>query len=153
MPDIEKTSKVLEDLIQVCRDGENGYREAAEHITSSELRAFFNDQSLERARFARELASELGRLKGDRFDTTAIKGTFTGKMERTWLDVKANLTGSDRTVLESVERGEDRAKEQYQKALSEGLPEAVLGTIRTQAQLVTAAHDHVKLLLDEKLAA
>ena len=153
MPDTEKASKVLEDLIQVCRDGENGYREAAEHITTSELRAFFNDQSLERARFASELASELGRLKGDRYDVTAIKGTFTGKMERTWLDVKANLTGSDRTVLESVERGEDRAKEQYQAALNEGLPEAVLGTVRSQAQLVTAAHDHVKLLLDEKLAA
>ena len=153
MADTQKAIKVLEDLIQVCRDGENGYRDAAEHITSTELRAFFNDQSLERARFAAELTSELARLRGDRFDATAVKGSFGAAMNCTWMDIKAALNGSDRSVLESVETGEASARDTYQKALAEDLPEAIQGTVRSQAQLVTAAHDHVKLLLDEKLAA
>ncbi|HEU0049448.1 MAG TPA: DUF2383 domain-containing protein, partial [Nitrososphaera sp.] len=53
---------VVEKLIETCKDGQNGYRDAAEHVTRPDLRSFFQEQSLERARFAQELESELPRL-------------------------------------------------------------------------------------------
>ena len=53
---------VLEELIQTCKDGQKGYQEAASKIKRSDLKSFFNEQSLERSRFAGELEAELIRL-------------------------------------------------------------------------------------------
>ncbi len=53
---------VIEELIQTCKDGQKGYLEAATHVKRSDLKAFFNEQSLERSRFAGELEAELIRL-------------------------------------------------------------------------------------------
>ena len=55
----EKVISVLEKLIETCRDGQNGYRDAAEHTKSPQLRQFFNQQSIERAQFAGQLENEL----------------------------------------------------------------------------------------------
>ena len=41
-------------------------------------------------------------------------------MHRAWIDTKVALGGGDKTILESVEAGEDRAKEAYQKAIDLG---------------------------------
>src|SRR2546428_132175 len=53
---------VLETLIETCRDGEKGYKDAAEHVKRPDLKAFFAEQSVERGRFPRELEAELARL-------------------------------------------------------------------------------------------
>ena len=47
---------------------------------------------------------------------------MTGALHRAWIDTKANLGGGDKTILESVKSGEDKAKEAYQKALATPLP-------------------------------
>jgi uncharacterized protein (TIGR02284 family) len=140
----------IERLIDACRDGQNGYRDAAEHVTDSELRSYFQGQSLERARFAAELATELERL--GKWEQTH-QGTLAANVERTWFDVKRALGGDDAAILQEVEAGEDRAKAAYEKALKEPLPPAVLGMVRSQAQAVFAAHDHARNLRDRKKAA
>ncbi len=145
-----KVFATIERLIDTCRDGENGYRDAAEHITDSSLRAYFQEQSLERARFAADLAGELERL--GKWEQTH-QGTLAGNMERTWFDLKRALGGDDVTILEQVEAGEDRAKASYEHALGQPLPAALLGIIRSQAQAVFAAHDHARNLRDRKKAA
>jgi uncharacterized protein (TIGR02284 family) len=145
----EKVLGVLERLVDICRDGQQGYLEAAEHISNSELRSFFNQESLERARYAAELESERLRLGAP---PTEANGTVSGTIHRGWLDVTATIAGDD-AVLSAVEQGEDAAKGAYEEALRDQLPESVLGTIRSQAQGVISAHDHVKLLRDRKQAA
>jgi len=50
----------LQRLARLCRDAQQGYLEAAEHIGDSRLRAYFNDESLERARYASDLRLRLG---------------------------------------------------------------------------------------------
>ncbi len=145
----ERVLKLLKDLVEVCRDGQQGYLEAAEHISDSELRAFFNDESLERARYAAELESELQRLEEPAAGST---GSVAGALHRGWMDLTATVAG-DEAVLSAVEQGEDTAKKAYEEALAAGLPESVEGTVRSQAQGVIAAHDHVKLLRDRKRAA
>ena len=56
------------------------------------------------------------------------------------------------SLLESVEQGEDKAKESYQKAMQSSLPESVLAIVREQAQAIFVAHDQVKALRDSKAA-
>jgi uncharacterized protein (TIGR02284 family) len=145
MADQNEVRDILQDLIETNRDGQNGYREAAEHIKDPEIRSFFQEQSLERARFAGELEDlirEFGESNPDR------SGSVAGTLHRKWIDAKSALGGSDHTILESAEQGEDSAKKAYEKALSASLPANVIEVVGRQAESVRAAHDHVKMVRD-----
>jgi uncharacterized protein (TIGR02284 family) len=141
---------VLEDLIQTCKDGQKGFQEAASKVKRSDLKTFFNEQSLERSRFAGELEAELIRLgKPDK----KVSGSVVGSFHRAWIDTKVGLGGDDKTVLDWLENGEDHAKNAYQKAVTGDLPEDVAQIVRRQAASVQAAHDKVKSLRDMAKAA
>ena len=136
----------LEQLIETCRDGQNGYRDAAEHIQNSEVRNWFNQQSLERGQFAGELESEvqrLGKVDPDR------KGSVSGALHRKWFELKEKLGGSDESVLAEVERGEDSAKHTYEDVLKKELPADIRAIVERQAQSVFIAHDRAKILRDQ----
>jgi uncharacterized protein (TIGR02284 family) len=141
---------VLEELIQTCKDGQKGYQEAASKIKRSDLKTFFNEQSLERSRFAGELEAELIRLgKPDK----KISGSVVGSLHRAWVDTKVGLGGGDATILDWLENGEDHAKDAYQKAVTGDLPEDIAQIVRRQAASVQAAHDRVRSLRDIAKAA
>jgi uncharacterized protein (TIGR02284 family) len=141
---------VLEELIQTCKDGQKGYQEAASKVKRSDLKTFFNEQSLERSRFAGELEAELIRLgKPDK----KVSGSVVGSLHRAWIDTKVGLGGDDRTVLDWLENGEDHAKDAYQKAVTGDLPEDIAQIVRREAASVQAAHDKVKSLRDMAKAA
>ena len=141
---------VVEGLIETCRDGQKGYQDAASHVKRADLKAYFNEQSMERARFAGELEAELIRFgKPDK----KVSGSVSGTLRRAWIDTKVSLGGGDKTILESVEAGEDNAKESYEKAVTGDLPENIAQIVRRQAASVQRAHDKVKSLRDEARAA
>ena len=141
---------VIENLIETCKDGQKGYQDAASHVKRSDLKTFFNEESLERSRFAGELEAELIRLgKPDK----KVSGSVGGALRRAWIDTKVSLGGGDKTVLESVEAGEDSAKEAYEKAVAGDLPENIAQIVRRQGASVERAHDKVKSLRDEAKAA
>ena len=136
---------VLEDLVQTCKDGEDGYLHAASQAIDPELQQFFRDQSVERGRFAvqlKQLITEMGA------QPPAITGTFAATLHRAWFELKGDLGGGDQSLLNSVERGEDAAKQAYEQALSVGLPSNAAVTVRLQAERVIAAHDQVRDLRD-----
>ncbi len=142
---------VVENLIETNKDGQKGYQDAAEHVKRADLKTYFNEQSLERARFAGELETELVRLgKPDK----KVSGSASAAMHRAWIDTKVALGGGDKTILESVEKGEDNAKDTYNKALTGSLPGNLMEIVRRQAASVQRAHDKVKMLRDTaKVAA
>jgi uncharacterized protein (TIGR02284 family) len=141
---------VVEALIETCKDGEKGYQDAASHAKRSDLKSYFHDQSMERNRFAQELETELSKLgKPDK----KVSGSASAALHRAWIDTKVSLGGGDKTILESVEKGEDNAKETYQKALSGSLPTSVAEIVRRQAASVQRAHDKVRSLRDTAAAA
>jgi uncharacterized protein (TIGR02284 family) len=141
---------VIENLIETCKDGQKGYQDAATHVKRPDLKAYFNEQSLERSRFAGELEAELIRLgKPDK----KVSGSVGGALRRAWIDTKVSLGGGDKTVLESVEAGEDTAKAAYEKAIAGDLPENIAQIVRRQAASVERAHDKVKSLRDAARAA
>src|SRR5258706_3658451 len=141
---------VVEALIETCKDGQKGYQDAASHAKRSDLKTYFNEQSMERGRFAQELQSELAKL-----GEPGKKGSssVSGALHLAWIDTNASLGGGDKTILESVEKGEDNAKDTYQKALSASLQPSVAQIVRRQAASVQKAHDKVKSLRDTAEAA
>ena len=148
MPDNREVLDLLHELIQTCKDGETGYAHAAGIVTDQRLRDYFREQSLERARFVMELKDHAERLGDEPEPSTSVAGT----LHRLWFEAKADVGLGNQSVLNSVEQGEDSAKKSYEKALAAGLPEALRGIVRSQAQSVFAAHDFVRDLRDEGLS-
>ena len=149
MADVKKTRDILQNLIETCRDGQNGFREAAEDIKNPEIREFFNQQSLLRAQFASELEAEARRL-GDRDVDTS--GSTVAAMHRAWIDLKAALGGGDEAVISAAETGEDAAKKAYEESLREKLPSDIMEIVERQSQSVIEAHDRVRDFRDRKAA-
>jgi len=141
---------VVENLIETSKDGQKGYQDAAEHVKRPDLKSYFNQQSTERARFAQELQAELAKLgKPEK----KVSGSAGGAIHRAWIDTKVALGGGDKAILESVESGEDDAKDTYNKALTGTLPASVTEIVRRQAASVQQAHDKVRMLRDQAKAA
>jgi uncharacterized protein (TIGR02284 family) len=141
---------VVENLIETNKDGQKGYQDAAQHVKRSDLKTYFNEQSLERSRFAGELEAELVRLgKPDK----KVSGSASAAVHRAWIDTKVALGGGDKTILESIEKGEDHAKDTYNKALTGSLPGDLIEIVRRQAAGIQRAHDKVKMLRDSAKAA
>jgi uncharacterized protein (TIGR02284 family) len=140
---LDDTLDVIEKLIETCRDGQAGYLEAAEHSRNHELRAFFSQQALERAKFAGELETEARHLvEAD----PGRKPSMASTLHRAWIDLKHKLGAGDPSILESVEAGESVAREHYRDALKAGLPRAVQEIVERQAESVFAAHEQVRTL-------
>jgi len=148
--DSKKITSTLNDLIETCRDGQNGFREATENVKSPDLKAFLNEVATERAQFVNELQLEVRRLGGEP-ETT---GSAAGALHRAWIDIKGTLAGKDdHTILVECERGEDSAVEAYTDALKQGLPTAIHQTVERQYQSIKQVHDRVKKMRDAKAAA
>jgi len=138
------TLDLIKDLIETCKDGETGYVHAAGVATDPQLKAYFTEQSLERARFGKELRAEAERL-GEKPDTS---GSVSAVLHRVWFETKATVGLGDQSILNSVEQGEDRAKKDYEKALASELPSDLLAIIQRQAESVIKAHDYVRDMRD-----
>lgn len=132
---------LLNDLIETCRDGEKGFRSAAEKTERGDLKQLFDRLSAQRASFVTELEVQVNNLGGKPADL----GHVAAVAHRGWIAVKSTVTGhDDGAILEECERGEDFAKKAYADALTKELPESVQPVIARQASDVRAAHDQVR---------
>lgn len=146
--DKDNANSVLKKVIDTAKDGEKGFREAAEHLKNPELKAMAQRVSAERAGFARELETEV-RTE----DTGKAEGSVAGSMHRAWIDIKTALGGGDQTILDWLEQGEDQAKKVYTEAVGANLPMAAQQIVRRQHDRVLATHDQVRTLRDQNRAA
>src|SRR5213079_3246000 len=111
----KETISTISDLIETLKDGQEGFRQAAEAVADPELKSLFNEYSLQRARFAGELQSDaigLGESNPEKRSSAA------GAMHRAWIDLKSAITKQDdHAILAECERGEDSAIKEYKKAM------------------------------------
>jgi uncharacterized protein (TIGR02284 family) len=140
---------VLSNLISYCRDGSDGFAQAAEHATAPELVDRFRQYAYQRATFVADLqALEIRYGKASPDDS----GSVTGALHRAWINIRTVVTTrDDQAILEEAERGEDAAVAAYRDAISKqenALPADVLEVLLKQAAQVKATHDDVRSLRD-----
>ncbi len=105
----------LKHLLAISNDGKEGYRNAAENVDASELKALLTAYSIQRSEFSSELKTQI-RLLGGNPDND--EGGPLGLLHRAWIDIKTVFTINDnKAVLEACETGEKAAIEAYDKAL------------------------------------
>jgi len=147
MEAMSNTTSIINDIIETLKDGQQGFRAAAEDVQSSDLKTLFSRYSLQRSQFAGELQT-IVQSQGESEPET--KGSIAGAVHRGWIDLKAALTNKDEhAILAECERGEDFAVSAYEKAINdESLPADVRETLRAQFVEIEAAHDRIRDLRD-----
>ncbi len=144
-----KTASRLNELIVTCKDGEAGYRSAAEGVKSAELKQLFAECTIQRAQFVGELQSLVRSLGGNPEHT----GSFIAKLHRGWIDIKAAIEGRDEAgVLVECERGENIAKNAYKSVLKEMLRPHVRAVVERQLGTITEMHKQIRSLKAALLA-
>ena len=149
----EKTSEVLNELIQINNDRVEGYEKAAREAGkyNQDLKSIFKDMAAE----SREYGSELGKYVSMFGEEPADGTTTRGKIYRTWMDIKTGFSNNDRkSILSACEYGEDAAQKAYEDALRTNaeLPVAIRQLIVDQKSSLKKSHDRIKKLRDSQAA-
>jgi uncharacterized protein (TIGR02284 family) len=133
----------INNLIQVCHDGENGFKLAADAAKTPHVKTLFERFSRQRAEMARELEEHVRRLGG----SPSTGGSVAGAVHHGWMNIKSLVTGGDEAaIIAEAERGEDAAKNAFTKALKDPLPAGARELIEQQAAIINVAHDEVRAL-------
>ncbi|HRO69407.1 MAG TPA: PA2169 family four-helix-bundle protein [Chitinophagaceae bacterium] len=149
----EKTSEILNDLISINNDRIEGYNRAENETSDkdADLKTLFRQMASE----SRSYNNDLSKYVASAGEQPTDKTSFSGKIYRTWMDVKATFSGKDRkAILASCEFGEDAAQKAYDEALSSDaeLPAEVRQLIMDQKLSLKKSHDHIKALRDRQTA-
>jgi uncharacterized protein (TIGR02284 family) len=142
-------ASILNELIQITKDSEEGFRTAAENVKDSFLKETF----LEKAEGCNQIISDLQDKVLEMDGDPENAGTLLGAMHRGWVSIKGTLTGKDdHSILEECERGEDVIKAAYSKALESNLPVDLRSLIEEKYKGVVKDHDLIRDLRDKYAA-
>ena len=136
----ETTLQDLEDLTQICHDGELGYLTAAQHVSNSQLKTIFAGYAKQRTGFVRELQAEVERLGGTPLDSSSLIAT----LHRGWIDLKSALSGgSGEAIVAACETGEDHAAAAYERVVDLELSGETNALVEKQWGAIKEAHAHM----------
>ncbi len=136
----EDTLSVLNDLIQTCEDGSEGYKKAAQDVEESALKNLFAGYSAQRSKFAAELRSAV-EAHGGKPQTS---GHAAAPLHRGWMAIKEVIGNKDKAIIDECEAGEDAAMKAYRSAYEKNLPDAVGELVNRQFAAIQEAHNKVR---------
>ncbi len=141
--------EVLNDLVKINNDRISGYETALDEIKDADidLKGMFRKM----AHDSRENVKELSDLILKNGGEVSHKTTVPGKIYRTWMSLKAAITGSDRkSILSSCEYGEDAAQKSYAEALASDaeIDAESRQTIMSQKSALKESHNIIKKYRD-----
>jgi uncharacterized protein (TIGR02284 family) len=120
---------ILNGLIQICRDGARGFRLAADHVSTPELKGLLNATATQRETFAAELVP-LARVLGGETDAP---GTKAGALHRRWMAIRDAMSNYDEeAIVAEAVRGEAVAARTYAEAILGILPPMAREVIESQ---------------------
>ncbi|MBO3115603.1 PA2169 family four-helix-bundle protein [Winogradskyella sp. DF17] len=136
-------SEKLNELLIKNYDAEKGYINAMKEVDNVNIKNFFKDRAEERARFARQLRTEIltyGELPED-------SGSLKGILHRNWMTLKATFSSNnEETILNEALRGEKASLEEYNTLLADTtFPSRLIELLREQRNAIEAAINSVKI--------
>jgi uncharacterized protein (TIGR02284 family) len=139
-------TKAVRTVIEVLHDGEKGFQSLGQELKDPRAKSYFTEEAATRGRFASELELALSAAGGK---AVSEGGTTSGAIHRAWGELKAKMGGSDHTLLETAEQGEDAAKKAYEEVLKmRDVPTPIQSLLREQQTHILASHDKVKAMRD-----
>jgi uncharacterized protein (TIGR02284 family) len=132
----------LNELIQTCEDGAEGYKKAADDVQDSSLKALFSGYSAQRVKYAAELRTVVESNGGKAADS----GHAAASLHRGWMSVKEAVGNKDKAIIDECEAGEDRAMKAYRDAFEKNLPGTTGELVNIQFAGVQEAHNKLRNL-------
>ena len=139
----DETVSQLNHLVEICRNGQQGFHQAAERSADAHLTLIFADLAHQREQFAAQLRYQVSRLGGRPHNG----GTVAGAFHRRWIDVRTAVSSdSDRTLIRECERGERFALASYKLALDHPLHPEVVELVKEQRAQIELAYRQLQEL-------
>jgi len=137
----------INSLIEVCRDGQYSFEEAAKGVEDPSLRAEFIQYSMQRRDFAVALQQAMRSL-GEEPESS---GSVAGALHRGWIGLRQTVSRSDKeAILSECERGEDAAITAYRDAMAQSVPPGVDDLVEMQYSSIKRVHDRIRALRDRE---
>lgn len=147
---MNKSTDLLNELIEIARDGKKFYLDAAAKVTDGEVQLIFRTQ----ANVREQLINTLSQHVVIRGDIASREETLVGMTRKLYAEILATLSSDrDRVYISQLEEVEDRLLEHYRKALEVAESEDVRRVLVQHMPIVQAAHDRMKALKRKKQAA
>ena len=84
MKEQKEIISTINNLIETLKDGQEGFKQAAEGVKDPQLKSLFNEYSQQRSRFATELQSQARSLGEPQPETSS---TAAGALHRAWINL------------------------------------------------------------------
>jgi uncharacterized protein (TIGR02284 family) len=125
----EAVIKVLNDLLETCYDGMDGFRMGATKVQHPEILSFCLSRAQRIDDAAAELYAAVHRLGGQ----PAEHGHAEATVHRGWIHFRSStIDTTDEGLLIEMERGEEAAVHHYKHALEAALPPALHDLVADQ---------------------
>ena len=141
----EQIIRDLNKLIQVCLDGELGYRTAVRKVSASKLRTIFADYAIRRSQFAQELREEVERQGGSAEDS----GRFVASLHRGWISLAGSMSHDVGAIVSACETGEDSARGSYEGVLRSGISGNTRSLVESQWKAIERAQQEMQHLRNQ----
>jgi uncharacterized protein (TIGR02284 family) len=138
----DQVISTLNRLIELNRDGQKSFQEAAGKMAAPHLKTYCFKQSRSHAHFVGELQTLVHSL-GDEPDNG---GTVLGALHRGWMELRSALGGGDQAILAATETFENFASNKFRDALNVYLPTDVRDIVERQFASVKQTIDTIKEL-------
>ncbi|GAA4024449.1 PA2169 family four-helix-bundle protein [Hymenobacter glaciei] len=144
----ETTARAYNDLVEINKTGSKGYQEAAEGVSSPQLKSELSRLSQQRAQFAAELTQHASQYGLNVTEGNTIEGLLTdaaAAVHHGWINLKSAITGqSDSAILGECETGDSVALKAYEMAMqAANLPAEAKSVLEKQHSKVLEAKNWV----------
>lgn len=147
---MNQSTDLLNTLIEVSRDGQKFYSDAANKVKDPDVRTVFETQANARE----QLINDLSRHVAVRGESASSDETFVGRTRKLYADTLAKLkTDSDGVYIKQLAEAESRLLNHFREALEAVDTEEVRRVLVGHMPIVQAAHDRMRELKQSKLAA
>lgn len=150
MTNFKKIIEVLNDLIKINKEREEGYVKAGRELTPAEhnLRGIFERKAQESRNNVVQLQNKAEEI-GAPAQEEPVNNPITGVLYSAWNQLKTVFDGNDKqSILKCRNSEEEAAQKCYEDALNEqDLPEHLSHVIREQKQSIDASREEIRGLL------
>jgi len=133
-----KTAHTLNDIIEIARDGQDFYTEAAGKVKDAELSALFTKIAGVKSQIVTSLSSTVAATGAK----PAEHGTVVGSMQQFYGKVRATLGDTQYGYVAELEESEDRLLKAFKDTLTDSdTPPAARAEVSRLLPLVQETHD------------
>ncbi|MCB2376934.1 PA2169 family four-helix-bundle protein [Hymenobacter sp. BT635] len=139
-----ETARAYNDLVEINKTAAKGYQEAAEGVSSPDLKSKLSQLSQQRSQFVSQLSQQAQQLGINAQDGNTVEGVVAdaaAAVHRGWINIKSAITGQDDSaILGECETGDATALAAYETALkSQEIPAQARTIIEQQhSEILTA---------------